>query len=124
MNAACFCDYDPPEFYYRTMPTARLAHKCSECGKTIRRGEKYERVNAKWGDRPESCLTCARCLALRDYVTAHVPCVCWEHHRMIEGCIEAAQEYAHEAPGLLFGARRREVLIYRGARYDAERKQP
>lgn len=35
---------------------------------------------------------------------------------LIEDSIEAAREYAHEAPGLLFGAYRRQVAIKRAAR--------
>ncbi|MBK1732901.1 hypothetical protein [Thiococcus pfennigii] len=70
----------------------------------------------RWGGQPDTFDTCSRCLALRDYVEAHVPCLCWQHGHMREDCIETARAYAPEAPGLLFGAWRREIAIARHAR--------
>ena len=109
----CYCDYDPAEFYHSEKRKARKQHKCDECDGVIQSGERYEHVRAKWEGDVGTYDTCARCLDLREFIMAHVPCVCWAHGNMIEDCIEAAQELAHETDGLLFGAYRRKVLIER-----------
>lgn len=110
----CFCDYDAPTLYRVAQPVARKPHRCSECGATIHAGERYESVVGLWDSRWDHFRTCTRCTDLRDFVKAHVPCMCWAHGHIREDAIEAAREYASEAPGLLFGALRREVIIRRG----------
>lgn len=110
--AECYCDYsDAPSVYRKAMRTARKPHRCYECGRQIATGEKYENVFAVWAGDPATCCTCQHCLDLREFVLAHVPCSCWEHGNMREAILDNAREYAHEAPGLLFGAYRREVRI-------------
>jgi hypothetical protein len=109
----CFCDYDPPSMIRESEPVARKDHRCTECGRRIAAGERYSYTWGIWDGMADTFKTCPRCLALRDYVKAHVPCLCWAYGSVTDDCIEAAQEYAHEAPGLLFGAYRRLVLIKR-----------
>lgn len=109
----CFCDYDQPTFYHAAIRKARKEHQCKECWRTIKAGEKYEHVRGKWDGEVGTFDTCEHCLALKDWVKAHVPCFCFEHGNIRDGAIEAAQEFAHEAPGLLFGAYRREIAIRR-----------
>lgn len=106
---ACYCDYDSPVMYIRHTPKARKSRRCYECGRVIPAGKRYERVTGIWerGDRPSRHNTCGNCVALRAWVVAHVPCLCWTHGNLLDECIETAREYAHEAPGLLFGAYRR-----------------
>lgn len=111
----CFCDYDDVwKVYAKTDRTARKVHVCRECGARIQPGEKYEHVSAI-GDSCETFKTCTRCVALRDWVKAHVPCFCWFHDTMVEDAINTCEHFASEAPGLLFGAYRRKVLIYRAS---------
>lgn len=108
----CYCDYDPAEFYDATIVMhARKQHKCDECFKQIMIGHRYERVVGKWEGRVEVYKTCDRCLSLREWVMAHVPCACWAHGNMIDDVIEAARDFSSEAPGLLFGAYRRKIKI-------------
>lgn len=116
MTNACYCDYEQPEFYHHETRKARKQHRCSECARAIQPGESYEHVRGKWGGDVATHKTCPRCLELKDWVAAHVPCVCWGHGNIIEDAIEAAREYSHEAPGLLFGAYRRQVAIRRQPR--------
>ena len=118
MNDACYCDYDPPEFYHQERRKARTTHRCEECRKAILPGEQYEHVRGKWIGNVNSFDTCCRCLALRDFVVAHVPCSCWAHGNMIDDVMQDADAYWHEAPGLLFGAYRRQVLIQRGPAWE------
>jgi hypothetical protein len=105
----CYCDYDPPIFARAAKPVARAAHKCDECHRAIAAGEQYERVVGLWDRRDgvTTFKTCPRCLALRDFVKAHVPCFCWAHGNTIEDCMNAVEEFAHETVGLRFGALRR-----------------
>ncbi|GAB4059139.1 hypothetical protein GCM10028811_12420 [Uliginosibacterium sediminicola] len=121
MNA-CFCDYEPAEFYQQARRRAKKEHSCSECGRAIDPGELYEHASGKWDGDVRAFKTCPRCLALKDWVDAHVPCSCWAHGNIIEDAIEAARAYSHEAPGLLFGAYRRQVAINRQRR-AATRKE-
>jgi hypothetical protein len=107
---SCFCDTgDGPDFYSREVrtrsPRATKPLKCYECHYSIRPGDRYERVWAKWpdDDAPRAVPTCPRCLALREYVEAHVPCFCWEHGNMLDAARDTVEDYAWEAPGLLFG---------------------
>lgn len=114
MDDYCVCDYDPPTLYSATqVKAARKDHKCDECSRTIKPGESYDLVWGIWDGRSDTFKTCSHCIALRDWVKAHIPCFCWAHGHIREDAIEAAQGYAHEAPGLLFGALRREVRIKR-----------
>lgn len=114
----CYCDYETPEFYRSARHKSRKLRRCDECRRAIAPGEQYEHVHAKWDGDVVTFNTCERCLALRDWVSAHIPCVCWSHGNIYEDAIEAARAYAHEAPGLLFGAKRRVVLIRRAQRFS------
>jgi hypothetical protein len=121
----CACDYDPPSIYNCTpVKAARKEHQCEECRRTIRPGEPYELVWGMWDGRSETFKTCSHCLALRDWVKAHVPCFCWAHGNIREDALETARGYAHEAPGLLFGAYRREIAIKREGASLPHPKEP
>ena len=109
----CVCDYDSPSVYrVKTVTAARKQHKCSECFGVIRVGEKYENVFGVW-DNPDTFKTCARCLDLREFVKANVPCFCWAHGNMIQDAMDTADYYHEQGNGLLFGAHRRKVVIQR-----------
>lgn len=105
----CYCDYERPIIYDRTTPVARKEHKCYECQRTIPVGARYESVRALWerGDGIRRIHICGNCVNLREWVEGHIPCACWSHGNMIEECFDQVREFAHEAPGLLFGAWRR-----------------
>lgn len=109
----CYCDYDPASWYSRRQRTAAKPHRCSECSRQIAAGEQYEDVRGCWDGGIDRFKTCGRCLALREYVSAHVPCFCWAHGDMIEEALQTVEAFAHEAPGLMFGALRLVVVIQR-----------
>lgn len=122
----CYCDYDgePPAVYRAKLMTARKQRKCNECGVQILPGERYENVFGVWEGKGETFGTCHRCLALREWVQAHVPCVCWAHGNAQEDLMEIARECSYDAPGLLFGAYRRQIAIDRARKAQREaRKQ-
>lgn len=120
---ACYCDYDPAEFYNRATPVARKDHICEECRCTIRKGETYERVAGKWDGIVSMFLTCQRCIDLRTWVKAHVPCFCWAHGSLHEDAQETIEEYAHECPGLRFALGRKAVPIRRRAIADMKARR-
>lgn len=108
---SCYCEYEPSSVYVAKMHTARKQHKCDECCRIILVGERYERVFGVWDGEVDRYKTCPRCLALRNHAKENIKCLCWSHGNMIEDCIEAIKEYAHELPGMLFKAYRMQVLI-------------
>jgi hypothetical protein len=121
----CFCDYESPSFYSRAEPKAAKVHSCDECGRAIHKAEQYEKVAAVWDGLFGTYRTCQRCLNLRAYVQAHVPCFCWAHGNIIEDAIEAARHWNREAPGLLFGAYRLQAAIRRNpSKRDLAAKEP
>lgn len=120
MSAECFCDYDAPAFYATHKLTASKQHKCDECFRAIQPGEQYEYAVGKWNGDFDRFKTCSRCLALKEYVQAYVPCLCWAHGNIIDDCYDAVDNYAHEAPGLKFGYWRRRIAILRAPRNEAK----
>ena len=112
---ACYCDWEPPSVFHEERRTARKEHKCGECSRIILPGEKYEHVWGVWEGRGETHRTCSRCLALRDYVQASVPCFCWLYGDMPNFAMEALSEYGRELPGLWFGGARLYIRAIGGA---------
>ncbi len=112
----CYCDYVPPSAYTAKVVKARKAHTCEECGRNIEPGENYERASGIWEDEPHTYKTCRQCLALREYVEAHIPCFCWAHGNMImdaRNVLEALADSTSETAGVMFGAGRRLIAIRR-----------
>lgn len=102
----CYCDYEPAQLYSETRPIARKEHKCCECGRKIRPGERYERVYGIWDNGPETYKTCVYCLGLRDTAESRLDCLCWQHGNMLEDVIEAIRDTAYAIPGLAMAAGR------------------
>lgn len=122
--SACYCDYEAPSFYVREDRRARKTHRCSECGADILPGEQYEHVRGKWDGDIGTYRACTRCTAVRDWVRAHVPCLCWTHGNMLEDSIEeVGMHYRADAPGLWFGTMRRLVAVRRHQRACQERRK-
>ena len=104
---ACYCDYEPASVYEASVVKARKRHQCEECGRAILPGERYERAKGIWEGEPATYNTCGQCLALRQFIKAHIPCFCWGHGRMIDDAREAVEAYGWETKGLRFGAARK-----------------
>lgn len=67
---SCSCQIEDYDGEYvamlsETTPTARKQHTCSECSRTIEKGEKYKRETYVWDDYLNTSKTCADCLSLR-----------------------------------------------------------
>lgn len=80
----CYCDYEQAKAYWPSRPIARKAHRCEECGRQIRTGERYERVRAIWADGAATFSTCVYCMAQRDLIEAVADCFCWQHGNLLD----------------------------------------
>lgn len=80
MSDFCGCDdlESPSVFEERDVQSARKAHQCDDCLRTILPGESYRHIWGVWPtvDGPATYRTCARCMALEEFMKAHVPCFC------------------------------------------------
>ena len=109
----CYCDYEPARVYDASLMRTRKQHTCEECGRIIKPGERAEQAKGCWDGYWATYYTCNKCLELRQYIAAHVPCFCWAHGNMIQDAIETIGSFESESAGLLFGAGRRLVAIRR-----------
>lgn len=109
MTDACYCDYGDVQtsMYVKRTVTAKKQHRCYECDKPIRPGEKYEQVSAIWDGEFRACKTCPRCLAAREYVQAHAPCFCWRHGCVLDDARDTLNEYAYISDGFWIGGMKR-----------------
>jgi hypothetical protein len=100
IDMTCYCDYEPAEFYHRETPIASKKHACYDCGCTIKPGEKYERVNAKWDGVIVTAKTCPDCVAIRSALM-DMDCFCWSHGGLLEDVTTQFQE-ADFQPGMRY----------------------
>lgn len=108
MSSECVCDYgESPDVYDTETRKARARHKCYECSGSINPGEQYERNASLYEGYWTVAKTCARCLSLREYITAHAPCFCWMHGSMLDDAAEVIKEYGRESDGFFIGAMKR-----------------
>lgn len=100
MTYECDCDDgDPPAYYRRTsVKSARNEYRCEECRLSIRRGEPYERVEAKW---EEHCTitTCQHCVGLREWAIISVPCFCYNHGDLLADIKDMVRQVTPDVPG-------------------------
>lgn len=83
----CGCDDgdSPSVFEERDVRSAREPHECDDCHRAILPGESYRHIWGVWPtvDGAATYRTCARCMALEEFMLAHVPCFCrtlgWLH---------------------------------------------
>jgi hypothetical protein len=86
----CVCDfdsgYDSPSVCTEKIVVARRDHVCCECGETIKKGEKYERVKGLWDGDWDTYCTCIICSKIRDdYCSTWVYGELWEQMRYCFG---------------------------------------
>ena len=117
---SCVCDYDAPAFYQVEKHAARKQHCCEECRRAIQPGETYEKARGKWDGRLDTFKTCARCVALREHIKAHVPCFCWSHGNLLDDMRTEVDNLPYEAEGsgLRFEIGRLAVAIKRAPSFS------
>jgi hypothetical protein len=102
-----------PTFFSQSESIARKQHVCNECHCAISAGSKYERTAGKWDGRFEQYKTCTKCVELRNYMKAHIPCFCWSLGGLLGDAIDEARQWRRDAPGLLFHVYRHVVAAKR-----------
>jgi hypothetical protein len=63
-------DAEPMECYSNTTRKARKAHRCTECGREICRGEQFELVKGISDGYWAQFKTCAHCISARSWLNA------------------------------------------------------
>ena len=120
-GAFCECDIEGSVSFYRVETRkARKSHRCSECDAPILPGEAYEDAAGKQDGDMWNEKTCSFCMALVDYIKAHVPCYCRMHGDLFEDRLQSLVEEARQTPGFAFGMLRRIVAVERNK--EARRK--
>lgn len=124
MSIQCYCDYDSPQVYSSKIVKARKEHRCYECGRTIKAGERYESAFGVSDGDTYQPHTCGDCVDIRQFIQNNIPCFCWAHGNLFEDCfnvIEAAYEQApDEVRGLWFGYQRLRVKARRRRKAESE----
>jgi len=72
----CYCDYEPPAFFDQEDYVARKEHRCCECGRLIRPGERYNRTVGKWDGLFKTFRRCSHCDLVVDSLKTRLPCYC------------------------------------------------
>jgi len=83
------CDYDGEQasVFEERIRTARKEHRCGECKRTIRKGERYHYASGCWEGS-------------------------WDHHKTCKQCVAIAKEYLCDC--YTFGNLRNDIWIYLG----------
>jgi len=112
-SSFCECDFDGYcEFISEPeIRKARKPHRCIECHVRILPGEDYEYVAGKQDGDMWDSHTCLRCIALIEWITAHVPCFCREYGGTMSDRLEGMVYQAQQTPGFAFGLLRRVAAI-------------
>lgn len=115
---ACYCDFDETWSVYRAtlVASARKAHRCYECHRTISPGDRYESAFGVIAGDSHNMPTCATCLDLLDWITAHVPCfgACRMHGALLtQARTFLGETQGEESYGFRFGAWRRYIKAMR-----------
>jgi hypothetical protein len=80
----CDCgDFDPPSVFDERMVTARKSHRCSECSRTIQKGERYKYIFGVWDGDARSFHTCAECLSAWEWFNKEYECDCYIFGEML-----------------------------------------
>jgi len=103
----CYCDYESPAVERTKIVKARKAHKCYECRRSIRVGERYEYTFQVYDGYPESYHLCENCRDIRVFVSNNLPCFCWAWGSLLDDAKEAIKEAYYragdEVRGVAFG---------------------
>lgn len=96
MSDFCGCDDAeyPSVYEARDVAQARKEHECTECARAILPGESYLHIWGVWptiDNHPNTLRICARCMALKEWVEAHIPCACLALGALIEYAQEAIE---------------------------------
>lgn len=94
----CCCyidDVEPNDVHREVTRTARIGHKCTECGDAIEPGEKYEHVTLLNDGYWSTYKTCRLCLRIR----ADFFCGGWYYGNMRDDLLECIGFDYVDGPG-------------------------
>ena len=75
MSLSCECDYDYCwEFFVEEWRICRKPHQCSECRRTITKGERYHSIRGKMDGDFQTYDICSHCDAATAYIQAMSAC--------------------------------------------------
>lgn len=121
MSFDCYCDFDAPSVFRSKLVQARKAHRCYECSRPIRVGERYSYVFGVWDGSASSFHICSHCRDIRKFVQGNIPCFCWEYGNMLDDAKAAVEEAyfraREEVVGVAFGLGR---LLVKARRFRRE----
>jgi ASC-1-like (ASCH) protein len=70
----CDCSDYPPTFYERKIVNGRKEHRCSECLRTIKKGEQHEYAKGLWEGDFSQFRTCQTCRAMVEEIGLECYC--------------------------------------------------
>lgn len=106
----CHYDVERPEAFIVRRPVARKVHRCEECGRPIRPGQRYARTSGIWDGSPDSHAQHEDCLELLQHIASTHCDGVW----VFGDLRDAVSEHRRDEPALLgrwaniLRARRRE----------------
>lgn len=87
----CSTDYDVASVYNEKMARATKDHVCTECGRTIKKGESYKNVWGVWVFGHDTYKTCQHCRVAQEWLSDE--CGGFLHGGLDEEILEHAFEY-------------------------------
>lgn len=85
----CCCDDNPPQCFSLAVRKARKPHQCSECGRTIAVGERYEAHSGLWDGGFDTFCWCANCSAAQKIVEVLTNDHCYCYTQLWEGVYDS-----------------------------------
>ncbi len=87
----CAVDYDVADVYYQKDRKSRKEHTCTECHRTIKKGEMYRYTFGVWERQVSTFRTCSNCLLPQEWLQKE--CGGFLHGGLEEEIEEHAVEY-------------------------------
>jgi hypothetical protein len=85
----CDCDCERPSVYEESEQAARKEHRCCECRRIIRRGERYHAAFGVWVSVAERYKWCDGCETLRATYSEATDGDCYCFGQLHEACEDA-----------------------------------
>lgn len=73
----CDCDCEHPKVYEQSSPVARKPHRCCECRRIIKPGERYHSFFGVYSWSAERYKWCENCQSLRQTLEEAGHCACF-----------------------------------------------
>jgi|ERR1700744_760855 len=84
------CDHETMTVLVEKLVISRKHHKCYECAREIKPGDKYEIIQGIADGQFMRYKTCVQCVDLREYVRGEVDCLCYIFGDLLGECLEYA----------------------------------